>query len=209
MADLDPGKTAFAHPNWWQPRTTPAPPDGYVDLIESMRGLQDALASAVPDADMVTDVRALLDRASSLLATAHVDEWSRLSGFSASLPNRGSFLRPPFAKTHHDNESVRGSVRFSPYYLGGNGAAHGGSIPLLLDEVLGMLANYGSHGICRTAYLHVDYRNVTPIERDLQIEARVRRVEGRKHWITGTVHNGDILCIEAEGLFIELRPGQE
>jgi hypothetical protein len=32
--------------------------------------------------------------------------------------------------------------------------------------------------------------------------------QGRKRFLRGTVHHGDRLCAEAEGLFVELKPGQ-
>jgi acyl-CoA thioesterase FadM len=60
----------------------------------------------------------------------------------------------------------------------------------------------------RTAYLHVDFRHVTPVETELQVRVRFDREEGRKRFLRGTLHDGDTLCAEAEGLFVALRPGQ-
>jgi hypothetical protein len=54
----------------------------------------------------------------------------------------------------------------------------------------------------------VNYRNITPIETKLAIEARFDSEEGRKRVLTGTIRNGDTLCADAEGLFVALRPGQ-
>lgn len=174
-----------------------------------MRHLQDVLASSAPDGAVVASVTQLLDEATATLRPMLVDEWSRISGFAADLPDRGSFLLPPFVRSLEEDDIVRGTVRFGAYHLGGNGAAHGGTIPLIFDEVMGTLSNAGGRNIARTAYLHVDYRNITPVERDLQLEARFAREDGRKRWVTGVIRDGETVCAEAEGLFIELRPGQD
>jgi hypothetical protein len=38
--------------------------------------------------------------------------------------------------------------------------------------------------------------------------ARAAERSGRKRYLHGTLHDGDRLCAEATGLFLELRPGQ-
>jgi acyl-coenzyme A thioesterase PaaI-like protein len=107
-----------------------------------------------------------------------------------------------------DASTLRGRVRFGRFHLGGNGAAHGGTIPLVFDEMMGRFANSGGRPVSRTAYLNVNYRNVTPIDTDLDIEARFEREDGRKRFLTGVLRDGDRVCADAEGLFVELRPGQ-
>jgi predicted thioesterase len=73
---------------------------------------------------------------------------------------------------------------------------------------LGRIANSGSRAVSRTAYLKVNYRHITPIGVELRVEATVDRIEGRKRWISGRLFHHDVLVADAEGLFIELRPGQ-
>ena len=60
----------------------------------------------------------------------------------------------------------------------------------------------------RTAYLKIDYRNIVPIEKELQIDAGVDRVDGRKIFVSGRLSDGDTLLTEAEALFVRLKPGQ-
>jgi acyl-coenzyme A thioesterase PaaI-like protein len=103
---------------------------------------------------------------------------------------------------------VRGRVVFRPFYLGGNGAAHGGTVPLLFDEVVGRLASAGGPRPARTAYLTVNYRAITPIGVELQLEATVDRREGRKRFASGRLYDGDRLIADCDALFVELRPGQ-
>jgi acyl-CoA thioesterase FadM len=60
----------------------------------------------------------------------------------------------------------------------------------------------------RTAYLHVNYRKIVPIDKDLQVDARIDRSEGRKIFVTGRLFDGDALLCDAEALFVKLNPGQ-
>ena len=60
----------------------------------------------------------------------------------------------------------------------------------------------------RTAYLHVNYRSVTPLGRALHAEARLDRLDGRKRFLSASLRDGELICADAEGLFVELRPGQ-
>ena len=60
----------------------------------------------------------------------------------------------------------------------------------------------------RTAYLHVNYRKIAPIEKDLQVQAGIDRIEGRKIFVAGRLLDGDDVLAEAEALFVRLKPGQ-
>ena len=37
---------------------------------------------------------------------------------------------------------------------------------------------------------------------------RVDRIEGRKRFVSGELRHGDTVCAQAEGLWVELLPGQ-
>ena len=60
----------------------------------------------------------------------------------------------------------------------------------------------------RTAYLHINYRRIVPIDKELQVDAGVDRVEGRKIFVSGRLSDGDTLLTDAEALFVLLKPGQ-
>ena len=63
--------------------------------------------------------------------------------------------------------------------------------------------------ISRTAFLHVDYRRVTPIDTDLIARGRIRDAEGRKAFVESELYDPDgNLLAEANGLMIRLLPGQ-
>jgi len=177
-------------------------------MIEELRGFLDALASAQPDEDTIARVEVELGALTDLLAPLEVPERERVYGRRQELDGRGQATVPPFVVTAADDNEVRGTVRFGAYFLGGNMAAHGGAIPLFFDEILGRLAQAAGRTACRTAYLKTDFRSITPIGPTLTVRAWFEREEGRKRFLRATLHHGEVLCAEADALFVELRPGQ-
>jgi acyl-coenzyme A thioesterase PaaI-like protein len=100
-----------------------------------------------------------------------------------------------------DGDGARGTLRLPAAYNGPTGFVHGGIIAEVFDEVLGTLAVM--HGVAGfTGTLTVRYRSPTPILVDLDLTARVDRVEGRKAFLVGELHHEGRLCAEAEGIFI-------
>jgi acyl-coenzyme A thioesterase PaaI-like protein len=195
-------------PDWWEPQVVPEPPAGYVEMIAAARLLLDALAAAVPDADTVAHVTGALRDLTERLAVDEVDEFHQLSGRIEDVPGRGQLVVPPATIEHVDDFRIECSVTFTRHYLGGNGAVHGGVLTLLFDDILGRFAQSGGRPIARTAYLHVDYRSITPVGRPLRLVGEIVSEEGRKRLVRATLEDGDTLCAEAEGLFVALRPGQ-
>jgi acyl-coenzyme A thioesterase PaaI-like protein len=131
-----------------------------------------------------------------------------MAGDWSSGSRRESPLLPQFRIERSSPDFVCGRVTFTPFHHGGGGFVHGGAIPLLFDQVLGRLTNGPDRGRARTAYLNVNYRMVTPIGSELQLDANVERVERRKMFVTGRLRHGQDLLADAEGLFIVLRSGQ-
>lgn len=191
-----------------------APPDlgeglpGYLDMVDALRSLQDRIAVAAPSADVVADVARITRDLAARLEPHAVGEGDRIAGRLDAVPGRGQTLMPPVEFHESGDGRLRGTVRFGQHYLGGNAAVHGGAIPLVFDEVLGRLAGSGGRAPSRTAYLHVDYRNVSPLEEVLDVEAWFVSEQGRKRLLRGTLRHGDTLCAEVEGLFVVLLPGQ-
>jgi hypothetical protein len=97
----------------------------------------------------------------------------------------------------------RGRGTFSAAHLG-RAAAHGGSIALMFDEVMGRLIELDGRR-ARTAYLHVDFRNLVPIDVELDIDTRIDGEEGRKTYASATLHAGDLLLAGAKGLWVSPR----
>lgn len=173
-----------------------------------MRTLQDTVVGAHPpmaDSKAATD---LLAQATALLARSQTDEVGQIAGKLFDVPSRGQPLIPALHYDVTGPDLVSGTVTFGRYYLGGGGAAHGGSLPLLFDEALGMLSGAGGRPLSRTAYLKVNYRMITPLDRELRFTGAVEKSEGRKLFVSGTLTDGDDLLADAEALFVALKPGQ-
>lgn len=188
--------------------TTKGGPD-YGRFIDAVRKLQDhARAVDAPD-EVITEAANQLEKLSALLAPYDADEWASPSGRRMDLPMRGNVLTVPMSARRGDDGRVHGWVRFARFHLGRNGAVHGGSLGMLFDTVLGLTAVLltGSRRQ-RTAYLKIDYRNIVPIEKELQFDAGVDRVDGRKIFVSGRLTDGDTLLTEADALFVRLKPGQ-
>jgi acyl-coenzyme A thioesterase PaaI-like protein len=108
-----------------------------------------------------------------------------------------------------DADGVEMRGYFSRFYVGGNSAVHGGVLPLLFDQLCGMVVHAAGRPISRTAFLHVDYRNVTPINTPLIVRGRVTRTEGRKAFISAELTDEDgKLLAESNALMVRLLPGQ-
>jgi acyl-CoA thioesterase FadM len=55
-----------------------------------------------------------------------------------------------------------------------------------------------------TGTLIVRYRRPTPLHTELRFEAEYLRHEGRKLFTESRVFAGDVLCAEAEGIFVSI-----
>lgn len=181
----------------------------YHRFIEAVRTLQDhARAVDAPD-EVITEAADRLEELSALLAPFDADEWESPSGRRMDLPMRGNVLTVPMNAHKTDDGRIEGWARFARFHLGRNGAVHGGSLGMLFDTVLGLTASVltGSPRQ-RTAYLKIDYRNIVPIEKELQFDAGVDNVDDRKIFVSGRLRDGDTLLTEAQALFVRLKPGQ-
>jgi acyl-coenzyme A thioesterase PaaI-like protein len=183
-------------------------PVAFAAMIDALRDLQDKMTGAHPPEDVASRIAGVLSSLADALGEYAVDERAQLAGRLAGVAGRGQALAPVVEIEEFGNDFARGHVTFGRFYLGGNGAVHGGAIPLAFDELMGRLANTSDRPPSRTAYLHVNYRSITPIERRLSIEAHFASEEGRKRFLAGSIHDGETLCADAEGLFVALRPGQ-
>ena len=197
---------------------TPASPPGagvlitpelasYLGMIDALRVLQDRITGAAPSTELAAEVSRTLTDLAVQLGEYAVDEPDQIAD-QVEVPGRAQALVPVVCLDEQDEQHAVGRVTFGRFYLGRNGAAHGGAIPLVVDDVLGRLACTGGRAPSRTAYLHVNYRSITPVGRELQVTARFDREEGRKRFLSGELRDGGTLCADVEGLFVALRPGQ-
>jgi acyl-coenzyme A thioesterase PaaI-like protein len=185
----------------------PAPAFGR--FVTSMRRAQDLAVSADPDAATWEKAAGLVDELVALLGPSEAPEGVGPAGRVPSLPGTGSLLMPPYRVTEFGPQGVGLTVEFSRFSVGGNQAVHGGVLPLLFDSIFGMVIHATGRPISRTAFLHVDYRKVTPIDTELTARGWLRDVQGRKAFVNAELLDPDgALLAEANGLMIRLLPGQ-
>jgi acyl-coenzyme A thioesterase PaaI-like protein len=109
-------------------------------------------------------------------------------------------LAPPML-LEIESDRVVGTVTCGSAYEGPPGHVHGGYVAAMFDELLGLAQSLsGLHGM--TGRLTIHYRKPTPLHTPLRLEGKLDRADGRKIICTGWLYAGDVLCAEAEGLFI-------
>ena len=181
----------------------------YGRFVEAVRSLQDLTRGADAPDDVITRAADLIEDVNRLLAPHDADEWHSPSGRRMDLPNRGNVMQVPAHLTITEGGRVGGTARFRRFHLGRNGAVHGGALALLFDSLLGYTAfKLGNSPRQRTAFLHVDYRKVALMDKELQVDAGIDRIEGRKIFVSGRLLDGDDVLCEAQALFLKLLPGQ-
>jgi acyl-coenzyme A thioesterase PaaI-like protein len=119
---------------------------------------------------------------------------------SSPLIGLGNPVAPPMRLAVVDDH-VEGTATFGRQYEGPPGHVHGGIIAAAFDEVLGMTQSLSGAG-GMTGRLVVNYRSPTPLYTEVRFTGRLERRDGRKIYTVGTLHAGETLCAEAEGLFI-------
>ena len=181
----------------------------YGRFVEAVRTLGDLTRGADAPDDVISQAADLIGRANDLLAPYDADEWHSPSGRRMDLPNRGNVMQVPTDLVITEDGRVGGTAHFRRFHLGRNGAVHGGALALLFDSLLGFAAFKLSNSTRqRTAFLHVNYRKIALIDKELQVEAEIDRIEGRKIFVAGRLLDGDAVLCEAEALFVKLNAGQ-
>ncbi len=178
----------------------------YDRMVGTLREFLDTLAGAKPDAATLAALTGDLAAWSQRLGGWAVDEHEQIFARLLDKPGRGQTLAPSFVLADEQPGQVRGHVTFGRYYLGMGGAVHGGALALLFDEVLGRAASRHGGRRTRTAYLNVTFKALTPLDTELEVTGWIDRVEDRKLFLRGELRRGDVVCAEAESLFVALKP---
>lgn len=120
------------------------------------------------------------------------------------LIGKANPLAPPMM-LEAQGDRVVGRVRFGIPYEGPPGCVHGGYVAAMFDELLGAAQSLSGKG-GMTGTLSIRYQSPTPLHTDLDLEAHVDRVEGRKIFVVGTCRANDVTTARAEGIFISIDP---
>ncbi|MGA9489518.1 MAG: PaaI family thioesterase [Mycobacterium sp.] len=178
-------------------------------FVAALHRLQDLTVSTRPDGARWAAAAEHINNACGLLDGHQVSEIDAVAGRVLSLPGLGHPLLPPWTLTSAGPDGVTMAGHFTQSHVGGNQAVHGGMIPLLYDWLFGMVVTSADIRPTRTAYLHVDYRKITPIEEPLTAHGCISEIDGRKAFITATMTAADgTVLTEANGLMVRLLPHQ-
>ncbi len=114
-------------------------------------------------------------------------------------------ISPPVTMTRVATDNyfeIHGEVTFSAAFNGPPDCVHGGVIAALFDELLGSTCVVNGIG-GYTGTLTIVYRTPTPLGTPLHMRGFYDRSERRKVFAKGTLHAGDTLCAQAEGIFVQ------
>jgi acyl-coenzyme A thioesterase PaaI-like protein len=189
-------------------RPVNAPPE--LDrFVAAMRRLQDLTVSTQPQSATWTTAAEQVEKVCALLEGHQVPEGLAPAGRDIDLPGLGHPLLPPWTIIESGPGGVTMEGLFTRSQVGGNNAVHGRMIPLLYDWHFGMIVSTAGHSPSRTAYLHVDYRSITPIDEPLTARGRISEIDGRKVFVTASMSAADgTLLSEANGPMVRLLPHQ-
>ncbi len=178
-------------------------------FVTALRRLHDLTVSTDPGGALWAEAASHLESACALLDGHQVPETRTVAGRVLSIPGLAHPLMPPWTITESDADGVTMAGHFTEAHVGGNRAVHGGIIPLLYDWLLGMTVTAADIRPSRTAFLHVDYRKITPIDEPLVAHGTIREIDGRKVFIEATMTSADgAVLSEANGLMVRLLPHQ-
>jgi acyl-coenzyme A thioesterase PaaI-like protein len=180
----------------------------FAAFVEAVRRLLDFVTGTNPPAPVIAAARRTVDDLCATLEPYSAPESDTPAGARVDLPGRGHPLLAPLMVDELSGDELRGRVTFTRFHLGRGGAAHGGAIALLFDDVLGRMAHVDGTSRARTARLEVSYRQVTPIGTELAVESWVHHTEGRRRVVKGRLRRDGTVLAEAEGLFVALRADQ-
>ena len=184
------------------------------EVADALRRAIDELVTSDAPIETITEVAALVHHAVDVLAErGHRRSYTGVAEGSMSgadrpfvdfspVAGRSNPLATPLAIEMLDDVVVaRGT--FGAAYEGPPGCVHGGFIAASFDDVLGFAQSLaGRPGM--TARLTIAYRSPTPLHEPLVFTGRVDRVDGRKITASATLHHGDTLCAQADGLFVSV-----
>ncbi|WP_285021484.1 PaaI family thioesterase [Novosphingobium sp. fls2-241-R2A-195] len=182
-----------------------------VALAGKLRALIHAMAATSADDATLDRAAELIEKARALLASQSSERGSRLLDGPlmglGKLSELGPFTTPNhalapsldlnLAETEAEAVAVYGAA-----HEGGPGLLHGGFIAATFDELLGVVQR---GAIRMTGELTIRYRAPAYLNRPLRYRTWLDRIEGRKAFVSGTLHDGGTLCAEASATFIALR----
>ncbi len=185
-------------------------------LTRSVRSLIDATVSSDVEPDQIWQIRAAVDELSERLnAQRHEGVYSGLLGrgpIDHTQPGRSVPLSPwagrfnplaPPIDIRFENSEVFGTATLGKPYIGPPGAAHGGVVAGIMDQLLASAGqSAGVAGV--TANMTVHFRRPTPLYTELTLHgwADPREDGSRKRTVHAEIRAADVVTAEAQALIV-------
>jgi hypothetical protein len=187
-------------------------------LAQALRELTGVLVTSTPSIDEMDEIAERLElqarqfakepRLFGQMAFQSDGNHGRRGEVNHELNAVGGWSNPlaPGLNMWFDGDRARGTVNCGWAYEGPPGHIHGGYVAAIFDQFMGMAQIIGKQpGM--TGTLKVRYLRPSPLNVELQLEAWLDRLEGRKTIISAELRNGDGITATCEALFIRPRDG--
>lgn len=182
------------------------------DLVEAARRLMSAAALADVPAEEMRSAAERMNQLARELGAASRDRCLRLpmptGPFLGRVPSTGDpvlgTLNPiavPLVVTVGEDGSATGTLTPGALFEGPIGAVHGGYSAMVLDAIMGTLVR--AQGVrALTGTLTLRYLALTPLDRRLDVSARLLSQHGRKTTVEGWIRAGGTPTVRATGVFV-------
>ena len=187
-------------------------------VAKAIKELTEALVTSSPDIDQMHAIASRLESAAADFGgsprifgrhtwadSGQHGNYGQVSHELNPLAGWSNPIAPP-VETWIEGDKAFGSCQCGWAYEGPPGGVHGGFVAAIFDQFLGMAQQLGGRpGM--TAYLHVNYHRLTPLNTPLRLEASLSSVDGRKTLMRGELHAGGEMTASCEGLFVQPKSG--
>lgn len=131
---------------------------------------------------------------------AHADDLLMVHDFGV-LNGKATVIGFPM-ETRIEGERVHGSAFVPLPFQGPPMRVHGGMVAAMFDVLLAQTQAI-SKVMGYTASLEISYKAATPLETELELEAWIEKVDGRKMYNMGEIRANGQVCAVAKGLWIQ------
>ncbi|MEH6567909.1 MAG: hotdog fold domain-containing protein [Halioglobus sp.] len=182
-------------------------------VAQAIRELTDVLITSTPPTQALHDMAEKLEqqtqefsrskRLYGLLEFIRDGEHGDHGEINHELNGVGGWSNPlsPGLNIWIEGNKAYGRVNCGYAYEGPPGHIHGGHVAAIFDQFLGM-AQLAGKKPGMTGTLTMRYLKPTPLNTDLDLEAEVEILEGRKTRVKGKIINKGCVTATCEGLFI-------
>jgi len=182
-------------------------------VAQAIRKLTDVLVTSTPSSEQLHTIADSLEqqaenfanckRLYGMMAFIKDGEHGSQGEVSHELNALAGWSNPlsPGLNMWLDGSKAFGTVSCGYAYEGPPGHIHGGYVAAIMDQFLGM-AQIAGKKPGMTGTLKMRYLRPTPLNTELQLEAEVFALEGRKTLVKGEMRVGDTVTATCEGLFI-------